>query len=369
MSYRSISLINCIHKLLDSILYERFLTILEKTPILTNEFNFAYRSGLSCASSYHILKDFLNLTSKNKEKDYLVFNMDYEGAFDNIAASYLISFLTYLNFPKNFILYFSKLASLQSAILKNFWSKKIGIFCGTAQGSPISGPLFCLVVLPISLLIKKSTTLSPYRLSSLKINDDHPETFFSFPTQLSFSDDILVMSAFSINDDGSSPQIDFILKTLSDFAKFSSLKLNLSKCGLISAVESNEKIDELCNRYGLKNLSNDVQTYLGFHFLPTDVMSNKYSLDFLRDKLSKLAGNFRQAGLSGRKLLSQSFLASTVQYQTQSWHNLRVSDVQKYKTFLINVSGVDILPIQNTCPLIKEAFKWRIYTPGIYPQP
>ena len=124
-SFHSISLINGCHKLLDSILYERFLTILEKTPILTNQFNFAYRAGLSCASSYHILKDFLNLTGKNKEKDYLIFNMDFEGAFDSIAATYLNSFLSYLNFPKNFILYFSKLASQQSAILKNFWSRKI----------------------------------------------------------------------------------------------------------------------------------------------------------------------------------------------------------------------------------------------------
>ena len=142
------------------------------------------------------------------------------------------------------------------------------------------------------------------------------------------------MAMFLISQDGTSPQIEFILKTLSEFTKFSALSLNLSKCGLISPVMANEKLEMLCEKYGLKNLSNDVQTYLGYHFLPTKVMSNKFSIDFLRDSLSKTSGNFRTAGLSGRKLLSSALLASKVQYQALSWHNLRVSELQPLQNIL-----------------------------------
>ena len=109
-SWRSISLTNSLHKLLDTIIHQRVLNLIAKTPTLENKNNFAYKKGQSCHAAFHILKDILNLTSNEKNELFMAINLDYQGAFDNISTNYLTSFLSYLNFPPNIVNYFQKLS-------------------------------------------------------------------------------------------------------------------------------------------------------------------------------------------------------------------------------------------------------------------
>ena len=142
------------------------------------------------------------------------------------------------------------MCTTQTAIIKNFHSNPMRIASRVRQGLPCSGDMFCLMILPIFLAIKGSKIIQPYQISSEKINPKIPKNFLSFPRILAFSDDMLVLTKFQINENDECPQVKFIMDIHDEFRYYSGLNLNPSKSELFLALAENSLISRMCTKYG-----------------------------------------------------------------------------------------------------------------------
>merc|ERR1712082_567585 len=179
---------------------------------------------------YEILKDVLNLSQKNNDKSFLTINLDYSSAFDSLTTDYLTSYLSYIGFPSNIIKYIQKLSIRQFAIIKNIMSDPIPIQSGVSQGLSCSGDLFFLAILPIYLSINNSQIIRPYQISSKAICQRIPENFCTFKKCLGFSDDLIILTEFDLDQNENCPQLDFVLDLHNSFQTWSGLALNNKKC-------------------------------------------------------------------------------------------------------------------------------------------
>ena len=148
-SYRPISLLSCLGKLLEKIIKQRLVAELERRNILPMH-QVGFRQGKS--TIYNILRlerfadKHLYDPDINKRKHAAVILFDIKAAFDSVWHDGLIYKLNDLRLPRYLVNYLiSFLGNRTAAIeLENVLSRPFQLMSGTPQGSPLSPILYII---------------------------------------------------------------------------------------------------------------------------------------------------------------------------------------------------------------------------------
>lgn len=175
---------------------------------------------------------------------------DISKAFDTVQWPFLLSALSALGFPCEYIGWIEKCISLASfsvqvnGELAGYFNSKRGL----RQGCALSPYLFVICMEVLSKMLNKQAT-------DRKLGY-HPYCHDLKLTHLSFADDLLVFS------DGQKQSIDGILDTFTKFAEASGLHISMEKSTLYLAGMSAEAKQELLSQYTFANGELPVR-YLG----------------------------------------------------------------------------------------------------------
>lgn len=159
-SYRPISLLNAVGKLLEKIIYVRLVKFIEDKNLLPN-FQFGFRKGHSTVHQAAKIKQFIKRNRKSKRSTGLVL-LDIEKAFDSIWHDGLIYKLIKLKLP-------SFLVRMVNSFIRNRTfavhindgiSDTIQINAGLPQGTSISPILYALYVADIP--VNDKTQIAQY---------------------------------------------------------------------------------------------------------------------------------------------------------------------------------------------------------------
>ena len=156
-SYRPISNLNFISKILERIIHARISSHLESFPSIT-PFQFAYRQFHSTETAFRIQKDLLLAINKLKVSALVL--LDLSAAFDTIDHKILLSRLssfyglsnTALNLTASYLL-----DRTQSVSLQSHSTPPSNIFTVIPQGSVLDPLLFSLYTSPVSQIFIKAS--------------------------------------------------------------------------------------------------------------------------------------------------------------------------------------------------------------------
>ena len=143
-SYRPISLLSCLGKLLEKIIKKRLMAVLERRKILP-EHQAGFRSGKSTTYNIVRLENFAR-SEVGKRRHAAVIFFDIKAAFDSVWFDGLIYKLNELRLPQYLIKYaISFLETRQAKIeIENTTSRTFQLRSGTPQGSPLSPLLYII---------------------------------------------------------------------------------------------------------------------------------------------------------------------------------------------------------------------------------
>jgi len=146
-SYRPISLLSCLGKLLEKIIKQRLMLEIERRNILPQH-QAGFRPGKSTTYNIVRLERFAESHLKNpiRRRHSAVILFDIKAAFDSVWHDGLIYKLNDLRLPRYIINYLiSFLHNRTAAIeIENVLSRPFNLMSGTPQGSPLSPLLYIL---------------------------------------------------------------------------------------------------------------------------------------------------------------------------------------------------------------------------------
>lgn len=145
-SYRPISLLNSIGKILEKIVYTRLTHVIEEKNLLP-PVQFGFRKGHSTIHQAMRIKQFIIKNKANKKSTGMIL-LDIEKAFDSVWHDGLIFKLTKMKLPTYLIrMINSFIRNRQFAVhVNDRESRKVDIPAGLAQGTCISPILYALFV-------------------------------------------------------------------------------------------------------------------------------------------------------------------------------------------------------------------------------
>ena len=146
-SYRPISLLSCLSKLLERIIAKRLSSYMEQNKLFA-ETQSGFRAGKMTSEHILSLTERSFLAFKNQQTVTSIF-LDAEMAFDKCWQNGIrYKLKKNLNLPDRFIRLLSSFLTNRS--LKVFhngcWSKEVFLRAGTPQGSPLSPLLYLIMV-------------------------------------------------------------------------------------------------------------------------------------------------------------------------------------------------------------------------------
>eukprot|EP00253_Pinus_taeda_P008342 PITA_08342 len=188
--FRSISLCNCIYKIIAKVIAIRIVPILSRNISMEK---FGFLNGRQIHEAIGVAQEVLHNVRQKKKKG-VVLKIDLSKAYDQINWIYLRLFLTHLGFNYSFIGWIMGcISNVSYAVLINgatspFFRGQRGL----RQGFPLSPLLFLLVAEGLSRLIHKARREEKVKGIEVAIN--------LFITHLLFVDDILIFSNGSYNE-------------------------------------------------------------------------------------------------------------------------------------------------------------------------
>ena len=172
----------------------------------------AYIKGRFIAESVRLIEDLLEYADQENE-DGILFAADIEKAFDSVEHSFIYATLKKFGFGGNFIQWIRTLLSdAQSCVVNNGFST--GYFKlqrGNRQGDPLSPYLFILMLEVLFFQIRNDKAVHGFKISNIEIK------------LTAFADD----TTFFVKDVAS---LRRILKIMTVYSKYSSLRANCEKC-------------------------------------------------------------------------------------------------------------------------------------------
>ena len=166
-------------------------------------------SGRFIGDNIRLIYDVLSDANTTNKRGMMLL-IDFEKAFDTVAWSFLKKALRYLNFGENFIKWFEMFTNQINSrvIVNNTVSSPFCVERGVRQGDPISPYLFLIVSEILAHKIRQNINIKGYKINDMEVKI----------TQ--YADDASLLL------DGSQKSFEEAINTLSDFYKYSGLKMN-----------------------------------------------------------------------------------------------------------------------------------------------
>ena len=208
-NYRPISLLNCIYKIASGVIAFRIRSTLHKV-IHADQTGFI--AGRYIGENARLVYDIMHFTEENNIPGLLLL-IDFEKAFDSVFWSFLYKVLEFFGFGDSIISWiklFNNIASL-SVNLGGHLSSTFNIGRGCRQGDSVSPFLFILCVEILGIMIRNNKDIK-----GIIINEKEHKLS-------QYADDTLCFL------DGTSKSLNETVNVLSEFARFSGLKINFGK--------------------------------------------------------------------------------------------------------------------------------------------
>ena len=210
---RPISLLSTVYKIVSTSLSNRMKMVL---PGIIGETQNAFIKSRNINSNIRFIYDTLVYTEENHIPGMLL-SIDFEKAFDSISWNFLFKALNFFNFGVKFINYIKTLYfNIQSNISVNGqYSEWFSIGRGVRQGDPSSPYLYLICAEVMSLMITNNK-----EIKGIKMKDK---------TNLlsQFADDT------TLSLDGTEKSLTEALNTITQFSRYSGLRINESKTMII----------------------------------------------------------------------------------------------------------------------------------------
>ena len=212
-NWRPITLLNVSYKIASGCIAQRLRSVLHK---IINTDQSGFMSGRFIGDNIRLVYDTLSEAKSSNKRGMLIL-IDFEKAFDTVAWSFLKKALHFFNFSVDFIKWVKTFANgiNSRVIINNNVSSPFTIERGLRQGDPISPYLFLIVSEILAHKIRLSSTIKGYQIKEMEIKISQ------------YADDT------SIFLDGSKESFEQTVQTLSDFSRYSGLKINDDKTKVI----------------------------------------------------------------------------------------------------------------------------------------
>ncbi|XP_013601599.1 PREDICTED: uncharacterized protein LOC106309068 [Brassica oleracea var. oleracea] len=200
---------------------------------------------------------------KNSVSARCALKIDISKAFDTVQWPFLLSALTALGFPSEYIVWIEKCISLASfsvqvnGELAGYFNSKRGL----RQGCALSPYLFVICMEVLSKMLDKAAAQRKFGY--------HPYCQDLKLTHLSFADDLLIFS------DSRRSSVDGILEIFKSFAEASGLHISMEKSTLYLAGLNDTDKQEILSHYTFSNGDLPVR-YLGLPLLTKQMTAQDY---------------------------------------------------------------------------------------------
>ena len=210
-NWRPISLLNIDTKILSKCIASRLIPVL---PSVISSDQTAYVKGRYIGEGIRLISDVLE-TTKNLNLPGYMLTVDLEKAFDSIDHIFLLACLKKFGFGDNFLCWISVLLNKSESCVTNggHTTKYFSLNRGARQGDPIAAYLFILVLEVFFIMLRSNDQVKKVCIMN----------FNFFLT--AYADD----TTFFVADINS---VTIIFSTFDQFALFSGMKINKSKCEL-----------------------------------------------------------------------------------------------------------------------------------------
>lgn len=197
-SYRPISLISCLIKSYENVLYQRLVTTVKlSTKCSMEDFvsgNVAYQKGKSVHDAFSLMDQLMEQYENDQEANDLVCAcVDLDSAFDTVKIDYLVLLLRDTNFPKTIIDAIEKHYSSITISIKGQTTDNFPFTRGVPQGLSLSGLLFIIVsaviLRQISKLPSEKFTQIPRKDADFLTQIPRPRRQTNWPKMVGYSDD------------------------------------------------------------------------------------------------------------------------------------------------------------------------------------
>jgi len=304
-SYRPISLLSTLSKLLEKLVLNKLTPILEEKKIIPNH-QFGFRKKHGTVEQVHRLVHIITQGYENKMYASALF-IDVSQAFDKVWTKGLIHKIK-MHFPKNISEFLSSYLTNRKFIVKykNFTSEPKLIEAGVPQGS-ILGP-FLYLLYTADMPTQENTHIS------------------------TFADDTAIISLHKNPSTASSSLQDHIAK-LENWLSIWKIRINEQKCVHITFTLNKESCP-LITVNGIHIPQHTHVKYLGFHLdrrltWKTHIEAKLTQAKLTTTQLYWLIGRNSRLPLEYKYLLYKAVIAPIWSYGMQLWGTAAASTIEK----------------------------------------
>ena len=212
-NWRPITLLNVSYKIATGCIANRLKSILEK---IISPDQSGFMSGRFIGDNIRLVYDTLSEAKSSKKRGLLEL-IDFEKAFDSVAWSFINKTLGYLNFGDS-IRRWIRLFNTQivsRVTVNNGISDPFPIQRGVRQGDPLAPYIFLLASEILAHMIRRNSDIRGYTVNGMDIKISQ------------YADDTTLFL------DGSQQSFENCIATLTEFSKYTGLKMNNDKTKII----------------------------------------------------------------------------------------------------------------------------------------
>ncbi|XP_019157963.1 PREDICTED: uncharacterized protein LOC109154684 [Ipomoea nil] len=278
--FRPITLLNVIFKIVSKVLVNRLKPIMKK---MVGPFQNSFLPGRSTLDNVVLTQEVIhNMTKAKGKKGFMVLKLDIHKAYDSLDWGFLEAVLSKFNFPSRLISLI--MFSLKESTISINWNggklPAFGVGRGVRQGDPLAPYLFILAMETLSWAIQEevnSGRWKPYKVARGGSDISH----------LFFADDLILFG------EASEQQLRSILSVVDKVKR---------RLGEVAGIP----------------VSDNMGKYLGIPILHKRV--SKDSFAYILEKMKKRLSGWKRDSLSlaGRRILTQSALATIPVYTMQA---------------------------------------------------
>ncbi|GJT77946.1 RNA-directed DNA polymerase, eukaryota [Tanacetum coccineum] len=232
--FRPISLIGSLYKIIAKILANRLVVVLGD---IVNEVQSAFIADRQILDGPFILNEVLQWC-KSKKKQFLIFKVDFEKAYDSVRWDFLDEVLKKFGFGDKWCTWIQSClrSSRGSIIINGSPTAEFQFHKGLKQGDPLSPFLF--------ILIMESLHLSFQRVVDARMFKGITLSSSLMLSHMFYADDVIFVGQWC--DDN----INTLVQVLECFFHASGLHINMNKSKLMGVLVDDEKVKQAASKLG-----------------------------------------------------------------------------------------------------------------------